>query len=263
VALPRKMTYREGMGDLLAQGLPAAARSMGRGAEEYLRMAKGSPIDVNLPATKSRGLAYALAPTGEGSQAQAYIMDILAGKYLESDRASFEQALSRHKERAAKELGMRDAPDPTTTEGKADLLRQGEDQAAICDLTGVCSWMTTFIGLPVDAAMIARAMTAGLGTEITTGTLLEGAARLRQVARAFGTRCGLGRKDDVVSTGFYNQLNGSVPELGFTEAELEKMKDDYYRLVRWDVATGTPAEKTLRELGLDDVADRLRSMDTT
>ncbi|MCX6000449.1 MAG: hypothetical protein NTU41_12945 [Chloroflexi bacterium] len=259
-ALPRKVSYREGIGDLLANGLPAAARSIGRGAEEYLRTAKGSPIDINLPATKGRGLAYALAATGEGAQAQPYIMDILAGKYLESDGDSFERALRRHKERAEKEMGIKDAPDPTTVMGKAALLCQGEDRAAICDMTGVCSWMTPFIGLPVDAAMIAMAMTAGQGTETTTQTLFEAAARLRHVERAFGIRCGLSREDDVVSSGFRRQLNGAVPELGFTEAELEKMKDDYYRLVGWDVPTGTPAEETLRGAGLADVAERLKSV---
>jgi len=258
LALPRKMAYREGIGDLLAQGLPAAARGIGRGAEEYLRTAKGSPIDVNPAATKSRGLATALAATGEGSQAQAYVMDVLAGRYLESDRASFEQVLARQKERAEKEIGIRDAPDPTTTVGKAALVCQGEDYAAVCDLTGVCSWMTPFIGLPVDTATIARAMTAGLGVETTPQTLFQAAARLRHVSRAFGIRCGLDRRDDVVSSGFRNQTNRSAPELGFTEAELEKMKDDYYRLVGWDISTGAPTEKTLRGTGLADVAERLR-----
>ena len=261
LALPRKMSYREGIGDVVAEGLPAAASRIGRGSEDYLRLAKGSPIDINLPATKSRGLAYALAATGEGSQAQAYILDILAGMCLQpGDRASFEQALEEQKEHAEKEIRLRDAPDPTTIVGKAALLRQGDHHAAICDITGLCSWVTPFVGMPVDAAMIARAMTAGLGTEITTQTLIEAAARLRHVERAFGVLCGLNRTDDAVSQGFYRQLNDKVRELGFTEAELEKMKDDYYQLMGCDVPTGTPAQKTLERSGLADVAERLKSV---
>ncbi len=260
LALPRKISYREGIGDMLADGLPAAAAAIGRGAGDYLSLAKGSPIDINLPATKSRGLAYALAATGEGSQSQAYILDILAGLYLQhGDSVTFEKALERQKDRAEKELGVRDAPDPATIVGKAALLRHGDQHAAICDITGVCSWMTPFVGMPVDADMISMAMSAGLGTEVTAKALAEAAVRLRHVEKVFGVLCGFRRSDDAVSRGFYRQLNNRARELGFNEAELEEMKDSYYQLMGWDATTGIPGEKTLEGSGLADVAERLKS----
>lgn len=37
----------------------------------------------------------------------------------------------------------------------------------------------------------------------------------------------------------------------------EKMKDEYYTLRGWDVQTGVPTRKKLKELGLKDVADKL------
>jgi hypothetical protein len=43
-----------------------------------------------------------------------------------------------------------------------------------------------------------------------------------------------------------------------TRQDCEKLLDDYYEERGWDVKTGIPREKTLVELGLDDVAQDLR-----
>ncbi|MFC1994664.1 aldehyde ferredoxin oxidoreductase C-terminal domain-containing protein, partial [Chloroflexota bacterium] len=259
--LARKVSYREGIGDLLAEGLQAAASKIGRGSEEYLLMTKGVPVDTHIPAIKSRGLSWAISPRGEGVQVQPHLDYVAARRYVQaSDRASFEQAIERYKERAEQMVGIRDAADPTTTVGKAALVGADEERTAINDMTGVCSWMGSFMGLPVDAESIARAMTTGLGVDITLQTLNEAAARLRHVERAFGVRCGFTRADDTVSKRFRQQLKPGgkeMPELGFTEAELEQMKDDYYQMMGWDVQSGVPARETLERYGLSDVAQRL------
>ena len=39
--------------------------------------------------------------------------------------------------------------------------------------------------------------------------------------------------------------------------EFERMKDEYYQLRHWDVATGLQTRRTLKELGLEDIAKGL------
>ena len=39
--------------------------------------------------------------------------------------------------------------------------------------------------------------------------------------------------------------------------EFERMKDQYYRIRRWNIATGLQTRRTLESLGLKDVADDL------
>jgi len=39
--------------------------------------------------------------------------------------------------------------------------------------------------------------------------------------------------------------------------QFEKMKDEYYEIRGWDIATGLPTRRTLEGLGLKDVADDL------
>ena len=42
-----------------------------------------------------------------------------------------------------------------------------------------------------------------------------------------------------------------------SEEELEKMKDDYYRILGLDTKTGAPTREGLEKLDLPDVADRI------
>jgi aldehyde:ferredoxin oxidoreductase len=259
--MARKISYREGIGDLLADGLPVAAKKIGKGAEDYLLISKGSPSDMHIPPIKTMVLACAVSPIGEDIQVQPFLEGVSARRYIQArDPASFEEAIKKYKDRAEKEVGIREAADPRVTEGKAALVRQDEERTDIADLAGVCTWMTSFIGLPLDANAIADFMSLGLGTPIKTETLVEAGLRMHHLERAFNCKCGLTRKDDSVSKGYYDRLrpNGKLmPEISFTETDLEKMKDDYYQIMGWDVETGIPTRRTLEKYGLADVADSL------
>jgi aldehyde:ferredoxin oxidoreductase len=259
--MARKISYREGIGDLLADGLPVAAKKIGKGAENYLLISKGSPSDMHIPPIKTMVLASAVSPIGEDIQVQPFLEGVSARRYIRArDPASFEEAIKKYKDRAEKEVGIREAADPRVTEGKAALVRQDEERTDIADLAGVCTWMTSFIGLPLDANVIADFMSLGLGTPIKTETLVEAGLRMHHLERAFSCKCGLTREDDSVSKGYYDRLrpNGKLmPEISFTETDLEKMKDDYYQIMGWDVETGIPTRRTLEKYGLADVADSL------
>ena len=259
--MARKISYREGIGDLVADGLPVAAKKIGKDAEDYLLISKGSPSDMHIPPIKTMVLACAVSPIGEDIQVQPFLEGVSARRYIQArDPVSFEEAIKKYKDRAEKEVGIREAADPRVTEGKAALVRQDEERTDIADLAGVCTWMTSFIGLPVDANVIADFMSLGLGIPIRTETLIEAGLRMHHLERAFNCKCGLTREDDRVSKGYYDRLrpNGKLmPEISFTDTDLEKMKDDYYRIMGWDVERGIPTRRTLEKYGLADVADSL------
>ncbi|MBN2390515.1 MAG: aldehyde ferredoxin oxidoreductase family protein, partial [Anaerolineae bacterium] len=65
IQMVEKIARREGLGDILAQGLLPAAAKIGHGAEKYAVHAKGQAQPMHEPRFK-RGLAigYALSPTG-------------------------------------------------------------------------------------------------------------------------------------------------------------------------------------------------------
>ena len=261
LSLAKKVSYREGIGELLAGGLPGAARKIGNNSARYLLLAKGSPSDLHIGGIKTRALAAAVSSIGEDAQIQPALDMAAARRYLQTqDEAAFQEAMKRYKDRAEREVGMRDAPDPRITDGKAALVRHDEERTGVCDIAGVCTWMTSFLGLPVDAETIATFMSLGLGAEVSAGDLTRAALRMQHVERAFGAGLGLTRKDDRVSEAYHSLLRPNSHKrlaIGFSEADLEKMKDDYYELMGWDVKTGLPTRATLERCGLSDVADLL------
>jgi aldehyde:ferredoxin oxidoreductase len=103
-------------------------------------------------------------------------------------------------------------------------------------------------------------MTMGMGTVVTVDDLNRAATRIHHLERAILGKYGLTRNDDRVSKAYRNRFNPGgkpAPELSFTEAELEEMKDDYYRLMGWDLKTGMPTRETLMEYGLEEVAEKM------
>jgi len=182
-------------------------------------------------------------------------------KYLVAkNEDEFQQLIKKYADRAEAEVGVRVAPDPRTTEGKAALVRQNEERTAMCDIAGVCSWMTSFIGLPVDIETIAEFLTLGTGQTVSVDKVSRAGLRMQYLERAFGAKLGMNRDHDRVSKAYFHRPLPSVKDhrkIGVSEAELERMKDDYYRLMGLDVETGAPTRSALEALDMPDVADRL------
>src|SRR5512133_1885070 len=65
VAMVEKIVKREGLGDVLAEGVLRASKIIGRGSERYAMHAKGQEFPMHEPRGKVMlSLAYALSPTG-------------------------------------------------------------------------------------------------------------------------------------------------------------------------------------------------------
>jgi aldehyde:ferredoxin oxidoreductase len=261
LSMARKLSYREGIGGLLADGISAAAKRFGSASEEYLLMSKGSLSDVHSIPIKSRALGFSVSPIGADAQTQPVLDTATTRKYLVArDEEEFQLLAKRYLDRAEQEVGIREAPDPRTTSGKAALVRQNEARTAMSDVSGVCTWMTSFIGLPVDINTIANVLTLGLGKTVTTDDVAQAGLRMQYLERAFEARLGMTRDDDKVSKGYYSRPKPTVKDhkkLGVNEAELENMKDDYYQMMGLDVKTGMPTREGLERLSMADVADRL------
>jgi aldehyde:ferredoxin oxidoreductase len=240
----------------------AAAQKFGKASEEYLLMSKGSLSDVHSVPIKSRALAFSVSPVGADAQTQPVLDTATTRKYLVAkDEEEFQLLAKKYLDRAEQQVGIREAPDPRTPSGKAALVRQDEARTAMADISGICTWMTSFIGLPVDIETIASFLTLGLGKTITANDVAKAGLRMQYMERAFGRRLGMTREDDKVSRGYYHRPKPTVKDhkrIGVSEEELERMKDDYYRMMGLDVKTGMPTREGLEKLDMPDVADRLR-----
>ena len=264
--MAEKISYRQGFGDLLAKGLPAASKKIGKGSSDYLMISKGSPSDMHVVPIKTSTLASAVSPIGEDAQIQSFLSYAGVGKYLQCENENaFQKAIEKFKNRTEKEIGNRNAVDPRLTEGKAALIRLEEERTDIIDMTGVCGWLTGFTGLPVDTETIARFLSLGFGKEVSSKELQKAATRMHHLERSLIGRCGLTREDDVVSIAHFGRVKPGgrdIPEINCTDEELEEMKDDYYRLMGWSLETGIPTRQTLEKYRLSEIADVMDTIST-
>jgi len=71
--------------------------------------------------------------------------------------------------------------------------------------------------------------------------------------RAFNIRVGIGKEHDRPSTRYGStHIDGPWEGIGIMPY-WEKMLENYYRLMGWDVKTGKPLPGTLKSLGLEQV----------
>ena len=86
--------------------------------------------------------------------------------------------------------------------------------------------------------------------------LFKFARKVRNLERAFCVRDGMTRETDSLPKGYMDHPIKEGPFKGsvLKSNKFEKMKDEYYALRGWDIATGIPTKETLKLTGLQDVA---------
>lgn len=100
--------------------------------------------------------------------------------------------------------------------------------------------------------------TYATGMAMDEEEMLLAGERVCNVEKAFNTLLGYDRKDDNLCPRWLEVPCPSGPGQGMKcEDYLEGLKDEYYLLRGWDVATGLQTRKRLEELDLEDVATRL------
>ncbi len=86
------------------------------------------------------------------------------------------------------------------------------------------------------------------------------AERIYAVEKAFLVREGMTRKDDVVGGKWNSEPIVGGPAAGerIHPEKFDKLLDEYYQLRGWD-SMGIPTASTLSALGLEDIAEEIRT----
>ena len=233
LALLPRIARREGFGDLLAQGSLAAARKIGGDAVDAVVHVKGLELPMHDPrGYHGMGLAYMMSNRGACHLQHA----VLA---TEQGMASWPQLFP-----------MKDDYKGTTSEGKAALVFHSENYGILGNSLSICHYLTDCLK-PETIRDAFNAIT-GFGLDFTG--LMDCGARDWTLKRGINNLLGITAKDDVLPKRIMTPLAegagaGSVPDV-------EKLKREYYALRGLD-ERGFPREEKLRELGLDELRQRL------
>jgi len=224
--LIEKIGKREGIGDVLADGVKAAAQKIGKGSEHLAQHIKGLEVTgYDLRCLKTAALSYAVSFRGaDHNRSSAYAVD-LKGK------------INRLK----------------AEKGRGKIVKDLEDTYALLDSFIVCkNARGTFYKDLEDMAKLYSLVT---GSTMSVGELSDAAERINTVARLINVREGLSRKDDSLP---WKVMNEPIPDDGpvkgafVTQDELDLMLDDYYQARGWTLE-GVPTTAKLRQLGMEDL----------
>jgi aldehyde:ferredoxin oxidoreductase len=263
-----KIVQKEGFGGVLASNPAEAARKIGDDVEEALQI-KGLPLGgTNVMNFRARTIGATINPRGGdeyrarvgsfdnlGSGKDAGMTGMASPNSWEAKTAmSIIDAALAKKEKA----GEKPVIDQFDYEARGALAALASKISTVSDTLGQCKWNTIFLNVGISIEFQANALSAGEGRQTSIEDLLEAAARIASQERAYAVREGMTRDQDSLPKKLINySMEGTYPDDKVTPQGLEKMKDEYYQAMGWDVKTGIPTLNTLRALNLEDVASDL------
>ena len=266
------ITKREGFGDILASNVAEVRRKLGKDVEEVLNI-KGVPLgETNIMNFRARAIGAAVNPRGcDEYRTRAGSFDNLGSSSKDSHMTgmaspdSWEaKAAMAIVEKSMAEKAKEGKEEQITQfdyESRGDLAALANRIITVSDSLGQCKWNTIFLNVGIGIEFQAKALSAGEGRKWAIDDLLEIGSRIAAQERAFAVREGLTREQDTLPKKLLNyKMPGTWPEDSLDPADLEKMKDDYYEAMGWDVKTGIPASEMLRSLKLSDVASDLKKI---
>ncbi|MEW6082320.1 MAG: aldehyde ferredoxin oxidoreductase family protein [Bacillota bacterium] len=235
--LLQRIAARQGIGDLLAEGVRRMAQRIGRGSEGYAMEVKGQEIACqDGRAQQSMGLAHVTSARGA---------DHLKA-YPTIDETGFpSKAIGRYGEQY-----MPDLIDPHSSRHKAMVVKDGEDYAAVVDSAGHCKIGGAFVIAEIYWPEEAMGLAYATGMEVDEASLRATGERIYNLMRLYNVRLGISRADDRLPRRFTEEPAQSGTATGRV-VDLDAMLKEYYRLRGWDPERGLPERDTLRRLGLD------------
>jgi len=219
--LVEKIAHRQGIGDVLAEGVKVAAEKLGGDAWKYAMHVKGLEMPGYDPrGAKGIGLNYATASRGA---------DHNDGWTIAVEVFGMPQPVDRFSEDANKVKWVIDFQDFTA----API-----DSAVFCDFC---------LDFGFGPEVIERLIREATGLKHTYADMVKIGERIVNLERLFNLREGYTRKDDTLPDRFLTPMPEGAAE-GQT-CDINNMLDTYYRIRGWD-EQGVPTPEKLKSLGL-------------
>ena len=252
-----KIASREGFGNVLAEGVKRAARTIGKDAEKYAMHVKGQEFAMAEPRAKfGVGLGYAVSPTGADHLQHEHdgaFDPVLTGYSHDSDEPSFFL-------KNVFPLGILE-PVESLYLGpeKVRLFTYLQHYWSLFDCLELCIFtfgpVRTF-KIPHLVEMV-KAVT---GWETSLWELIKVGERATTMARCFNIKHGATKQDDRLPGRLFQGLkNGALNGSKMDKHEFERAISLYYEMMGWDKDTGIPTVGKLHELSIGWVYEQIKN----
>ncbi len=221
IKLLRMIAYRDGLGDVLADGVREAAKKLGKGTESLAVHFKGLEVPAWDPrGRKGMGLSYATANVG-----------------------------------ASHLRGWPSTSDPTNSSAVdvVESMLTSRDQKALTDSLIVCHFT---YHMPLSHQMKIDLLNAATGLSYNEESAKLFARRVFALGRMFNHREGISRDEDIIPPRLWEpEISG--PRKGMksfmNEADYDACLDKFYELRGYNIDDGLPTTDTLTLLNLDGI----------
>lgn len=235
----RKIVYREGIGNVLAEGTLNAAKKFG--CEKFVCHAKGMTMIEDVRAFPHWALNYAVSTRGADHLKGYSMID-------KSGRTDISEALF-----GDPGAGMTHSP-----RLKGLAVKFFEEFLQMCDALGICKLVATRLLVPADPSDIlgldyfSKVFSSATGIKMNSDEFAKSCERIVVLEKMFNARLGIRRKDDTLGYRWIKEQCPSGPGKGMkAEDYLDVCLDEYYNARGFDVKTGIPTKNKLKELGLE------------
>jgi len=246
IGLIKRIAFRQGIGNILAEGVKKASEIIGQNSDQWAIQIKGLEYSrAEIRARMGYALALAVNPRG-GDHLHSQV-------YAENGSSLEARALIK------KICGDEKYANPLLTEKRAEIVRWHEDCYAVSDSLGMCTFCTLGGGYLITPKIMSKLFTALTGIKISESELMKIGRKIINIEKAFNVREGVDRRDDIPPKRFFCEPIKSGPFKGqkLNRNSFNEMLNNYYKLHGWSIKNGWPTYKTLESLSLTDIADEL------
>ncbi len=230
---------REGIGDLLAEGVVRAAEKIGPEASKFAMAIKGQELPIHDPRGKlGVGLGFAISDTG------ADHMQSMHDGVLDKDNFHF---------RAMRTLGLTEPISPLdTSEKKVKQFYLLQKAWGSFNSIGACVFTPAPRGfLTFDKLEIL--FQAATGWDMSLYEMVKVTERAYYMSRLFNLAAGFTAEDDRLPERFHQPMeNGALKGSAIDKDAFQNMVRLYYELSGWDRISGYPKKWKAIELNLDE-----------
>ena len=230
---------REGLGDLLAEGVKRAAEKIGKDAEKFAVHVKGQEVPMHEPRFKrALGVGYAVSPTGADHMHNLHDT-ILTVRGPQLDNLA---SLGILEPVPLEDLGPR----------KVRALIYFVHWRVLDNCLLLCDFLPWNF---IQKTEIVRAVT---GWNTTSWELMKIGERVTTMARVFNVREGFKKEDDWLPERFFHpKTSGALSKTAIDPERLKNAIRTYYEIMGWD-ENGVPKRSKLEELDIGWAAEMLK-----
>ncbi len=239
-----KIANRDGVGDILSEGVARAMTHFSNKAAYYAIHQKGNDLYEIIRPLIGYGLG-AVTSTRGGSH-------VLGSPVCESSVFNEEE-----RKIAIRKFGVTTFNDALAYDGKPEIVTYYETIARACSSMGLCIFVSDWQQIHMlDHQDLADLLRYSTGIDISADDLKDRMMALLNLEKVFNyCHAGFTRSDDQPRERLFREAAKTGPVKGaiLDHKKWDQMLDHYYGIHGWDIETGIPTAETLHKYGLDDL----------